>query len=127
MALTVYVDGCGGEDPKYCVFIEKTAEIHIEKCPAEIANNKGLDKIPEYMALRYALKWLIEKGHLHEAITIYSDVQSLVDHVSLKSGINNDAIRDIMREVLPMIKKFDSLTVKWVSRKENLAGKMLGS
>ncbi|MSV26125.1 MAG: ribonuclease HI, partial [Nitrosarchaeum sp.] len=41
--------------------------------------------------------------------------------------INNEKLRELAREAWTLIGKFSKITLLWVPRKENLAGKMLGS
>lgn len=122
MAITVYVDGCGGDDPKYCFYVKESGKSYISKC-RDVVN----DKIPEYMALKSALEWLKAERAQNNDITIYSDVQSLVGHINHEFAINNDEIRSLVLEMWPMTNEFNSLKIEWISRKENLAGKILGS
>lgn len=122
MIITVYIDGCGGADPKYGFYIKETGKSFVAKCQS-ITN----DKIPEYLALKSALEWLIQESAQNDDITIYSDFETMVHQVNNKYSINNDDIRVLVQEIWPMIKVFSSLKIEWMSRKENLAGKMLGS
>ena len=122
MVITVYVDGCGGDDPRYGFYIKETGKTSIVKC-RQIAN----DKIPEYLALKHALEWLKAERVQDQDIIIYSDLQSLIGHVNHQFGINNDDIRELVTAIWPIVNEFSSLKIEWISRKENLAGKMLGS
>lgn len=120
--ITIYVDGGGGDDPKYGFYVNETGKSVFERC-----SNTSNDKIPEYLALKSALEWLEAESAYGQEIVIYSDCETLVCHMNQKCGINNDDIRDLVRAMLPMVKKFSSLEIKWVPREENLAGKLLGS
>ncbi len=122
MAITIYVDGCGGSDPKYGFFVKETGKSFVTKCAAG-----PNDKVPEYLALKSALEWLVSESAQNNDITIYTDFKTLVDQVNHESAINNDELRNIVTEMWPIIQTFSSLEIRWISRKENPAGKMLGS
>jgi len=42
-------------------------------------------------------------------------------------AINNEQLRILAQEAWGIIGKFSNLSIVWIPRKENLAGKMLGS
>ena len=42
-------------------------------------------------------------------------------------AINNDELRSLAREAWSLMANFSNLTLTWVPRSKNLAGKMLGS
>ena len=42
-------------------------------------------------------------------------------------AINNDELRSLAREAWSLIANFSNLTLTWIPRSKNLAGKMLGS
>jgi ribonuclease HI len=78
----------------------------------------------EYMAIILALKKFVETN---DEITIYSDSKNTVNQLNHEFAINNEKLRDLARESWLIIRKFSSLSIVWIPRKENLAGKMLGS
>lgn len=125
--ITVYIDGGGGSngtDPKYGFYVEETGESCVKKYGGQITDN---DKIPEYLALKLAFGWLLSEGRQSEKIVMRSDLESLVKQVNHEADINNDEIRDIIREIWPMRQEFKDFKLEWVEREKNLAGKMLGS
>jgi len=118
MVISVYVDGSGGENSGYGYFVKETGESFYEKKP-NITNNQA-----EYMAIIVALKKFLNSN---EEITIFSDSKNTVSQLNHEFAINNEQLRLLAREAWNIIGKFSNLTLTWVPRKENLAGKMLGS
>jgi ribonuclease HI len=118
MVISVYVDGSGGENSGYGYFVKQTGESFYEKKP-NITNNQA-----EYMAIISALKKFVNSN---EEITIFSDSKNTVSQLNHEFAINNEQLRVLAQEAWNIIGKFSNLTLTWVPRKENLAGKMLGS
>ncbi len=118
MVISVYVDGSGGENSGYGYFVKETGESFYEKKP-NITNNQA-----EYMAIIVALKKFLNSN---EEITIFSDSKNTVSQLNHEFAINNEQLRVLAREAWNIIGKFSNLPLTWVPRKENLAGKMLGS
>ena len=118
MKVSVYVDGSGGSDGGYGYFVKETGESFYEKKP-EITNNQA-----EYLAIISALKKFVDTD---DEITIFSDSKNTVNQLNHEFAINNEKLRDLARESWLIIGKFSNLSLVWIPRKENLAGKMLGS
>lgn len=118
MGISVYVDGSGGPNGGYGFFIKETGESFYEKQP-EITNNQA-----EYMAIIVALKKFTDSD---EHIVIFSDSKNTVSQLNHEFAINNERLRELAREAWELIGKIPNLTISWIPRKENLAGKMLGS
>ena len=118
MRISVYVDGSGGSDPGYGYFVKETGESFYEK-RTNITNNQA-----EYLAIISALKKYIDS---EEEITIYSDSKNTVNQLNHEFAINNKQLRDLAREAWVIMGKIPNLTISWIPRNENMAGKMLGS
>ena len=118
MKISVYVDGSGGSDGGFGFFVKETGESFYEK-KSEITNNQA-----EYMAIISALKKFVDTDN---EITIFSDSKNTVNQLNHEFAINNEKLRDLARESWLIIGKFSNLSIVWIPRKENLAGKMLGS
>lgn len=118
LKISVYVDGSGGSNSGFGFFVKETGESFYEK-KSEITNNQA-----EYMAIILALKKFVETN---DEITIYSDSKNTVNQLNHEFAINNEKLRDLAREYWVLIAKFSTISIIWISRKENLAGKMLGS
>ena len=118
MGISVYVDGSGGPNGGYGYFVKETGESFYEKKP-EITNNQA-----EYMAIISALNKYVDS---EEEVTIFSDSKNTVNQLNHEFAINNEQLRNLAREAWAIIGKFSNLSIKWVPRNENLAGKMLGS
>ena len=118
LKISVYVDGSGGPNGGFGFFVKETGESFYEK-KSEITNNQA-----EYMAIILALKKFVETN---DEITIYSDSKNTVNQLNHEFAINNEKLRDLARESWVLIAKFSSISIIWIPRKENLAGKMLGS
>ena len=118
LKISVYVDGSGGPNGGFGFFVKETGESFYEK-KSEITNNQA-----EYMAIILALKKFVETD---DEITIYSDSKNTVNQLNHEFAINNEKLRDLARESWVIITKFSNLLIVWIPRKENLAGKMLGS
>ena len=118
MKISVYVDGSGGPNGGFGFFVKETGESFYDK-KSEITNNQA-----EYMAIISALKKFV---NTNDEITIFSDSKNTVNQLNHEFAINNEKLRDLARESWLIIGKFSNLSIVWISRKENLAGKMLGS
>ena len=118
MGISVYVDGSGGPGGGYGYFVKESGESFYEKKP-DITNNQA-----EYMAIISALN---KYANSDEEITIYSDSKNTVNQLNHEFAINNEQLRDLAREAWAIMGKISKLTILWVPRKDNLAGKMLGS
>ena len=118
MGISVYVDGSGGSNSGYGYFVKESGESFYEKKP-ELTNNQA-----EYLAIISALKKFVDSD---ESIIIYSDSKNTVNQLNHEFAINNEQLRNFAQEAWVIIGKFSNLTITWIPRKENLAGKMLGS
>ena len=118
LKISVYVDGSGGSNGGFGFFVKETGESFYEKKP-EITNNQA-----EYMAILFALKKFVDSD---DEVIIYSDSKNTVNQLNHEFAINNEKLRDLARESWVIIGKFSNLSIVWIPRKENLAGKMLGS
>lgn len=118
LKISVYVDGSGGSNGGFGFFVKETGESFYEK-KSEITNNQA-----EYLAIILALKKYVDTDN---EITIYSDSKNTVNQLNHEFAINNEKLRDLARESWLIIAKFSKLSIVWIPRKENLAGKMLGS
>jgi len=118
MVISVYVDGSGGENSGYGYFVKETGESFYEK-KSNLTNNQA-----EYMAMIAALKKFVNSN---DEIIIFSDSKNTVSQLNHEFAINNEQLRVLAQEAWNIIGKFSNLTLTWVPRKENLAGKMLGS
>ena len=63
----------------------------------------------------------------NDEITIYSDSKNTVNQLNHEFAINNEQLQSLAQEAWSIIGKFPNLSIVWIPRKENLAGKMLGS
>jgi len=118
MGISVYVDGSGGPNGGFGFFVKETGESLYEKKPG-ITNNQA-----EYMAIISALNKFVDSN---DEITIFSDSKNTVNQLNHKFAINNEQLRDLARQAWNVMGKFSNLSITWIPRKENLAGKMLGS
>ena len=118
MKINIYVDGSGGPNSRYGYFVKETGESFCEE-KSGLTNNQT-----EYLAIISALKRYVDSD---DEITIYSDSKNTVNQINHEFAINNEELRNLARESWEIIAKFSNLSIVWVPRKENLAGKMLGS
>jgi len=118
MTHSIYVDGSGGANSGYGFFVNETGESFYENKP-NITNNQA-----EYMAIISALR---KFENSDDEIKIFSDSKNTVNQLNHEFAINNDELRSLAREAWSLIVNFSNLTLTWVPRSKNLAGKMLGS
>ena len=118
MRVSVYVDGSGGPNSGYGYFVKETGESFYEKKP-ELTNNQA-----EYLAIISALNKFVNSK---DEIIIFSDSKNTVNQLNHEFAINNEQLRNFARDAWGIIGKFSNLSIVWIPRKENLAGKMLGS
>jgi ribonuclease HI len=118
MSINVYVDGSGGSDSGYGFYVKETGESFYEK-KQNITNNQA-----EYLAIITALQKFV---NTKDELIIYSDSKNTIAQLNHENAINNDQLRNLAREAWGLIAKFPKIKLTWIPRKENLAGKMLGS
>ena len=118
MTVSVYVDGAGGEKPGFGFFIKETGESFYEE-RSGLTNNQA-----EYLAIITALKKFQNSS---KQIVIFSDSKNTVNQLNHEFAINNEQLRTLAQEAWLLIPKISDIQIKWIPRKENLAGKMLGS
>ena len=116
--MNIFVDGAGGEKSGFGFFIKETGESFYEEQPG-LTNNQA-----EYLAIIETLKKF--QGST-DKIIIYSDSRNTVNQLNHEFAINNEQLRALAQEAWLLIPKIPHLEIKWIPRKENLAGKMLGS
>ncbi len=118
MVFNIYVDGSGGPNSGFGFFVKETGESFYKK-EANITNNQA-----EYMAIILVLKKFID---FKDEINIYSDSKNTVSQLNHEYAINSPELRTLAMESWNLMGKYQNLTIKWIPRKENLTGKMLGS
>ena len=118
MSHKIYVDGSGGDNSGYGFFVNETGESFYEK-KSGLTNNQA-----EYQAIISALKRFVETN---DETIIFSDSKNTVYQLNHEYAINNEQLRILAREAWELIGKYSKLEIKWIPRKQNLAGKMLGS
>ena len=118
MTVSVYVDGAGGEKSGFGFFIKETGESFYEE-QSGLTNNQA-----EYMAIITVLKKFQDSS---DQIILFSDSKNTVNQLNHEFAINNEQLRALAQEAWLLIPKIPHLQIKWIPRKENLAGKMLGS
>jgi len=126
MAVGIYVDGSGSPRGGFGWLVKETGESHYEKRD-NVTNNQA-----EYMAIISAVLHARSRSGEppYDDVVIYSDSQNTVKQLNHEHVINNEALRELARQCWSEIAGFgDSRRpdVRWISRKENPAGKMLGS
>lgn len=118
MKVTAYVDGSGGVASGYGWFIQETGESEYIKEP-NLTNNQA-----EYLAILTVLKRFVDPAC---ALTILSDSQVVVRQINHEYSINNGDLRSLAQKAWRLLPSYGSVTVQWIPRQKNLAGKMLGS
>jgi|TARA_B100001741_G_scaffold234324_1_gene195409 ribonuclease HI len=118
MTVSIYVDGAGGDKSGFGFFVKETGESFYEK-KSGLTNNQA-----EYLAIIAALKKFQNSS---DQIVIFSDSKNTVNQLNHEFAINNVQLRAFAQEAWLLIPKIPHLEIKWIPRKENLAGKMLGS
>ena len=118
MTISVYVDGSGGPNGGFGYFVRETGDSFYEKMPG-ITNNQA-----EYMAIISALQKFAGSS---DVIIMFSDSKNTVSQLNHEFGINNDRLRELARQAWKLIAGFSDLTITWIPRRDNIAGKMLGS
>lgn len=118
MALSIYVDGSGGENSGYGYFVKETGESFYEKKQG-ITNNQA-----EYLGI---ISVLTKFAKSNEEITIYSDSKNTVSQLNHEFAINSEQLRDLARKAWSLMGGTQNLKIVWIPRAQNIAGKMLGS
>lgn len=120
----MYVDGSGSPRGGLGWFVRETGESHYERRDG-VTNNQA-----EYMAIISAVRHARAKSGAppYDNVVIYSDSLNTVRQLNHEHAINNEVLRELAMQYWSEAAKFgDRLKVRWVSRRDNPAGKMLGS
>jgi ribonuclease HI len=116
--VTIYVDGAGGDSSGYGYYVQETGESEYVDKPG-LTNNQA-----EYSAVLAALeRFAGSAGQL----TILSDSQVVVRQINHEYAINDPALRGMAQTVWRLLPSHGNARIQWIPRRENLAGKMLGS
>jgi ribonuclease HI len=118
VTVSIYVDGAGGLNSGYGFYVKETGESFYKK-ESGITNNQA-----EYLAIIAALKKFTDS---ETEITIFSDSKNTVSQLNHDFAINNEKLRQLAQEAWQLISKHSKVTISWVPREQNIAGKMLGS
>ncbi len=117
--LHVYVDGSGRPKSMYGYYVKESNRV--KYCKAEdLTNNQA-----EYLAIREAL---IDLLSIDKEIIIYSDSKNIVKQLNHEHAINDSKLRELAIEIWNIIAESKAnVRFEWISRRDNIAGKMLGS
>lgn len=118
MTVKIYVDGSGGPGSAYGYYAESGRTFY-EKSPG-LTNTQA-----EYMAIISALREFAAEGG--DEIVIHSDSKVVVSQLNHESAINKDRLRELAMQAWDLIGRHGNVTLQWIPRGENPAGKMLGS
>lgn len=125
MAVSMYVDGSGSPRGGFGWLVKETGESHYERHD-DVTNNQA-----EYMAIISAVRHARSKSGAppYDDVVVYSDSLNTVKQLNHEYAINNEALRELAMQCWSEIAGFGGRRpeVRWVRRRENLAGKMLGS
>ena len=140
MTLYIYADGSGHPKSGFGWFVKEMNKSHYVRLDDHITNNQA-----EYMAIISALQYVVsdlsnstfsddndndDNNDDHNHIIIYSDSLNTVKQLNHDYAINNAALRELAMQAWSEMAKLDKkckLEIAWIRRKDNLAGKMLGS
>jgi ribonuclease HI len=119
-SILVYTDGAGcrpdGSGSGYCYLIEDTGKSSV-KWVDGLTNNQA-----EWRGLRYALY----NVPLRSTVYVRSDSELMVNQFNRTYAIRDPSLRELDRQVRKVIRKRRlKVTLGWVGRALNLAGKLL--
>ena len=123
----MYVDGSGRPRGGFGWFVKETGESHYTG-GEDVTNNQA-----EYLAVISAVRHALGKSDAppyDDGITIWSDSLNTVNQLNHEHAINNPRLRELAMQAWGEIARLQEgarVEIRWVSRRENLAGKMLGS
>ena len=117
----VYVDGSGKGTFGYYIEDDEVSKV-IHGVDVKTHN------VAEYMAIVAALKECVKREY--ENITIYSDSLVVVNQINREYAVTKDHLRVLAIEVWTILEalkaKNVSVSIVWIPREQNKAGKMLG-
>ena len=116
--VTIYVDGAGGISSGYGYYVRETGASEYMDKPG-LTNNQA-----EYSAVLAALEKFADSAG---PVTVLSDSQVVARQINHEYAINDPTLRDMARAVWRLLPSHGNVKVQWIPRRENLAGKMLGS
>ena len=118
--MNVYVDGSGAGS--WCFYVVETASVRKGHM-----NNPTNNKT-EYQAIIQALEYL--QNTASKSITIHSDSQLVVNQINHEYNIKDAELLELAMKVWALIEEHvkhnTQVTIVWVPRELNKAGKILG-
>lgn len=118
--MKIYVDGGAGKQSKFCYLVQPSGKTRIV-IQSGLTNNQA-----EYKAM---LRALVDHQDVIEPIEIFSDSKNTVEQINHRFAINDSKLRELAMQVWSMLGQMDSkkITITWVPREKNLAGKLIGN
>ena len=90
-----------------------------EQIPFKIPVEEKMDNhLAEFIAINWALGWLLEEGYQEELIFMHTDSKVTADAIS-KRYTKKESNRIILKEIQNKLKDFSQLFVKWIPESEN--------
>lgn len=90
-----------------------------EQLPFKISVEEKMDNhLAEFIAINWALGWLLEEGYQEELIFMHTDSKVTADAIS-KRYTKKESNRIILKEIQNKLKDFSQLFVKWIPESEN--------
>ena len=90
-----------------------------EQKPFKISVEEKMDNhLAEFIAINWALGWLLEEGLQEELIFMHTDSKVTADAIS-KGYTKKEANRIVLKEIQNKLKDFSQLFVKWIPESEN--------
>ena len=120
--MKIYTDGSG--NGRIGFIIENEGQETVETADiGERTNN-----VAEYAAVLKALKYITSNSVIKDKnIEVISDSQLVVNQLRREWHIKEDILRDLAQAIWNIVQANQlKVTYKWVRRKDNPAGKLLG-
>lgn len=90
-----------------------------EQLPFKISVEEKMDNhLAEFIAINWALGWLLEEGLQEELIFMHTDSKATADAIS-KRYTKKEENRIVLKEIQNKLKDFSQLFVKWIPESEN--------
>jgi ribonuclease HI len=124
--ITIHTDGGSRGNPgtAACAFVVEEGDREIYRGSRYLGHRTN--NVAEYSGVLLALKWLVENNKQNSFVSFYLDSELVVKQINAVYKVKDENLRNLLSEVLFLLKKFDGEVVfKNVPREKNKIADLL--
>jgi ribonuclease HI len=83
------------------------------------ASPRSTGNTSEYLAVRSALKWVVDNNIVDQPISLMSDSQIVVNQINGEYQCHNPVLKTLYSGVRGLLAYIPAITIKWIRREDN--------